>query len=368
MAQDSHATGGVAALRKSRAHYACEMRSAIRLIDAAGNRAVEAARVLEDLARFCADEATLTQQYKQLRHDLAATLAALPCGVREAHRDLAGDVGTTIEGSNEGSRPTLAAIASANGSRLTEALRTLEEGVKLVVAEVPIWQRIESLRYHAYTLNARLALRLHSSESRQWRVCVVLTQALCHHPWRDVLAGALAAGAECIQVREKEMSSAELVECTLIVVEQAHRAGASVIVNDRIDVALAAGADGVHLGLRDITVAAARRIAGSALLVGATAHTATEAHAAIEAGADSCGVGAMFATRVKPDQTPAGPQWIEEFVSRWPTLPHLAIGGITPGNAPQLRALGCRGVAVSSSVCGARDPGAQVASLREIFA
>ncbi len=344
------------------------MRSAIRLIDAAANRAVEAARVLEDVARFCADNAALTEQYKALRHALVTALAHIPSGLREAHRDLAGDVGTTIEGANEGSRPSLAALASANGSRLTEALRTLEEGSKLLAAESPIWQSIESLRYHAYTLNAQLTLRLQSTQSRQWRVCVLLTESLCKHPWREVLASALAAGADCIQIREKEMSSAELVKRTQSVVEHAHMVGASVIVNDRVDVALAAGADGVHLGLGDITVAAARRIAGRSLLIGATAHNAAEAHAAIEAGADSCGVGAMFASRVKPDQPAAGAQWIAEFISRWPAMPHLAIGGITPKNAAQLRAVGCRGVAVSTAVCGADDPGAQVAALREIFA
>lgn len=343
------------------------MRSAIRLLDAAANRAVEAARVLEDVARFCADDAVLTEQYKALRHSLATTLAGLPDGLREAHRDLAGDVGTAIEGANEGSRPSLAAIASANGSRLTEALRSLEEGSKLVATDRPIWQSIEALRYHAYTLNAHLAQRLQSTQSRQWRVCVLLTESLCKNPWRDVLASALAAGADCIQIREKTMSSAELVARTRIVVEQAHRAGASVIVNDRVDIALAAGADGVHLGLGDITIADARRIAGRSFLIGATAHNAAEARAAIEAGADSCGVGAMFSSSVKPEQIASGVQWITEFVLQWPNVPHLAIGGITPTNASQLRAAGCRGVAVSTCVCGADDPGAQVAALREIF-
>ncbi|MSQ90709.1 MAG: thiamine phosphate synthase [Phycisphaerales bacterium] len=343
------------------------MRHPIRLIDAAANRASEAARTLEDLARFCADDESLTAGYKTLRHQLVSILGALDLGWREAHRDLAGDVGTTIEGFHEGSRASVAAIAAANGSRLTEALRSLEEGLKLFPRETPLWAAVETLRYGAYTLNAQLALRLQSTAARQWRVCVLLTQSLCLRPWRAVLTAALAAGADCIQIREKEMSSAECVAHARVVVEQAHRTGASVIVNDRIDIALAAGADGVHLGLSDLAIQDARRIAGRALLIGATAHNAAEARAAIQSGADYCGVGAMFPSLVKPNQPAAGPPWMRQFSVAWPTVPHLAIGGITPENARQLQAVGCRGVAVATSVCGAEDPGVQVALLAEMF-
>ncbi len=344
------------------------MRSSIRLIDSAANRAIEAARVLEDVARFCVDDLALTHGYKALRHDLVTSLAALPAGIREAHRDLAGDVGTTIEGTHEGSRATIAATVAANGSRLVEALRSLEEGVKLLPPSTVQWSAIESLRYRAYTLNAQLVLCVKSSSGGQWRVCLLLTQSLCQlHPM-DVLRCALEAGADCIQVREKEMGTAQLVAHTRAVVEAAHRTGAAVIVNDRVDVALAAGADGVHLGASDLSVHEARRIAGRALLIGATSHNAAHARAAIESGADSCGVGAMFASSVKPQQRPAGPQWMAEFVSLWPSTAHLAIGGITPQNASQLRAVGCLGVAVSTCVCSSPDPAAQVAALREIFA
>ena len=361
---------------KERQAYPCKvflrtnlalMRHPIRLVDAATNRAIEAARVLEDIARFCADDAELTEGYKTIRHDLISALAVLPAGMREANRDLAGDVGTTIEGANEGSRASVAAIVAANGSRLTEALRSLEEGIKVLPIATPLWSVIEALRYRAYEMNARLTLLLRSSEVRQWKVCLILTQSICKRPWRDVLRAALEAGVDCIQIREKEISTSDLVAHVCEVVDASHRSGASVIVNDRIDIALAAGADGVHLGLSDLTIADARRISGRALLVGATAHNLAEARAAITAGADSCGVGAMFASTVKPNQAPAGPEWMREFAANWPNVVHLAIGGITPENAQMLRAVGCCGVAVSSCVCAAENPGAQVAALRKIF-
>ncbi len=344
------------------------MRHPIRLVDAAANRAIEGARVLEDIARFCADHRSLSEGYKALRHELVGALSGIAPLWREAHRDLAGDVGTSIEGAHESSRANVAASVAANASRLSEALRSLEEGVKLLPATGSLWQSIEALRYKAYELNARLALAVRSGEARQWKVCLLLTQSLCKRPWRDVLNAALASGVDCVQVREKELSTAAQVAYVRAVVECAHRVGAAVIVNDRIDVALAAGADGVHLGRSDLAIGDARRMCGGALLIGATAHDGNEARAAIEAGADSCGVGAMFASSVKPEQIPAGPQWMRAFVAEWPTIPHLAIGGITPGNATKLREVGCRGVAVSTCICGADDPGSQAAALREIFA
>jgi len=134
--------------------------------------------------------------------------------------------------------------------------------------------------------------------------------------------------------------------------------GVAVIVNDRLDVALAAGADGVHLGTDDLPVRAARRIAGSGLRIGASTHSLAEARAAVDAGADHCGVGAMYASGLKPGLAPSGEAYLREFVAEFPQIPHLAIGGIAPGRVTALVRAGCRGVAVSSAICGAGDPAA----------
>jgi thiamine-phosphate pyrophosphorylase len=131
---------------------------------------------------------------------------------------------------------------------------------------------------------------------------------------------------------------------------------AAVIVNDRVDVALSAGADGVHVGQDDLTVAQARAIAGRNLIVGVSTHDESEARAAVEAGADYCGLGAMFATSLKPDRTPSGPEYARWFIERYSNVPHLAIGGITAANLPQLVNVGVRGIAVSTAVCAADEP------------
>ena len=339
------------------------MSAEARILDANANRAREALRVMEDVARFALDDPRLTAELKTLRHDLRAALAALPEGWLEANRDTAGDVGTTISGSGETERAGLADVATAAGKRLGEALRVIEETAKTV--SPPMAQQVEAIRYRVYAVESGLLGRLGTGLARQWRVCVVLTESLCSRPWEDVVRAAIDGGADCIQIREKNMGGADLATRTEQVVAMARPAGVSVIVNDRPDIALARGADGVHLGPDDVTVADTRRLAGRGLIVGVSTRHIDEASAAVNAGADYCGVGTMYATGTKPGVEPTGPGYLQAFVERFPEMPHLAIGGITPDNIARLVAAGARGVAVSSAVCSAAHPDRVVASLRE---
>jgi thiamine-phosphate pyrophosphorylase len=196
-------------------------------------------------------------------------------------------------------------------------------------------------------------------------VCVLLTERLCALGWRETRAAAVAGGADCIQVREKELPTRELAARVRSVIEVARPAGVAVVVNDRADVALACGADGVHVGQEDLSLRDVRRVAGDRLAVGVSTHSLEEARAAVEAGADVCGVGAMFATALKPGIAPGGVAYLREYLAAFGRVPHLAIGGITPANVGELVAAGCRGVAVSAVACGARDPAAVVRALRD---
>ena len=338
------------------------MRSVARVLDANANRAREALRVLEDAARFALDDADLSARFKAIRHGLQGSLALLPPGWLESNRDAAGDVGTAIQGAHEGARETHRDVVAAAGKRLGEALRSIEECMKTVVPAVA--PAVEGLRYASYDAERDLLLRMGSSARRQWRVCVLLTESLCALPWQETLRAALDGGADCIQVREKEMPARALADRVRAVIELARPAGAAVVVNDRADIALACGADGVHVGQDDLGIADVRRLAGTALLVGISTHSPEEARAAADAGADVCGVGAMFATGIKPGIVPGGPAYLRTYLAEFARIPHLAIGGITPANVGQLVAAGCQGVAVSSVVCGAHDPAAVVRSLR----
>lgn len=334
----------------------------LRMLDANANRAREALRTLEDIARFALDHDRLSARLKHARHELAGALA--DAGIDPlallASRDTPGDVGTTHQGARESNRISLSEIAGAAAGRLTEALRVIEECLKAATPPQP-WPRIESLRYEVYDVERALRLALGTGRCPQWRLCVLVTAALCRDgDWRSVVRGALAGGADCIQLREKSLDDAGLLARAkeLVALARERETPAAVIINDRADIALLAAADGVHLGQGDLPVAAVRELAGSRLLVGVSTHNPDEARRAIADGADYCGVGAMFPTPTKTRDT-SGPAYLTEFlkiVAHTRDVPHLAIGGITPQNVAQLARAGCRGVAVSAAVCGAADP------------
>ncbi|MSR41274.1 MAG: thiamine phosphate synthase [Phycisphaerales bacterium] len=327
----------------------------LRILDANANRAREALRVLEDIARFAFDDAQLAERTKSMRHALGGALAPIANTLLAAARDVEGDVGTSIKGALESSRDGLRGVALAAGKRLTESVRSLEESMK-ALGESASASMFERLRYDAYILDAAFALRFGGGVKRQWSVCLLLTEALCRTSWSEVLDGALAAGVDCIQVREKTMHASALLARVCAVRERALAVGASTIVNDDLGVALASGADGVHLGCDDLPVRSARKCVPASFIIGASTHSLEEARRAIESGADYCGVGAMFATAQKPELAPTGEAYLQAYLAHFTSVPHLAIGGIDAPRAAQLSALGCRGVAVSSALCRAEDP------------
>ncbi len=339
----------------------------LRIVDVNANRAREALRVLEDLARFLLSRQDLCAGLKAVRHDLQAALAALPADALAllAWRDTQGDVGTAVSGALEGSRAGPADLAIAAGKRLGESLRSLEECAK-ALHPGPTWAAIEALRYRAYDLERDLLLALGAPGARQWSLCVLVSESLCRRPWREVAMAALAGGADCLQLREKSLPDGELLARARWLVNQAVPAGAALFINDRIDIALLSGAQGVHLGQEDLPIREARRLAGGRLLIGASTHDLAEARAAVEAGADVCGVGAMFPTPTKARAT-SGEAYLRAYLADpgLARVPHLAIGGISAANAGDLAAAGCRGIAVSGCVCGADDPAAMCRALRK---
>jgi thiamine-phosphate pyrophosphorylase len=337
--------------------------AALRILDAAGNRAREGLRVMEDAARFALDDAGLVEALKSIRHGLAGAMARLRPDAALAARDTPGDVGTGVRTESEYRRPDLRSVVAAAAGRTTEALRSIEEYGKTI--DPVAAAEVEALRYRVYEAERRLVPAMGSGGRRQWRVCVVLTESLCErHPWLDVARLAMEAGADCVQLREKRLDGGELLDRARRLVGLATEHGADVVVNDRPDVALAAGAAGVHLGQTDLPVRDARAIVGPALLVGVSTSSLEQASAALRAGADVCGVGPMFPTTTKRKDRIAGPAYLRSYLAREPALPpHLAIGGITPENIGELVEAGVRGVAVSGAVCGAPDPGGVVRRL-----
>jgi thiamine-phosphate pyrophosphorylase len=162
---------------------------------------------------------------------------------------------------------------------------------------------------------------------------------------RDRLVLAAEAGADLLQVREPDLSAAELAELVGGLVERTRETAARVLVNDRADVALAAGAHGVHLKAESMETARVRALAPAGFLVGRSVHSLAEARAAEQAGADYLVFGTVFPTRSKPEGHPAAGLDALASVVAGVHVPVLAVGGVTTGQAPAVAATGAAGIA-----------------------
>jgi thiamine-phosphate pyrophosphorylase len=172
----------------------------------------------------------------------------------------------------------------------------------------------------------------------------------------DLTRLAVAGGADTIQFRQKTGSTREMIETARAMKRLCAEAGVAFIVNDRIDVALAAEADGVHLGQDDFPIPMARELLGPDKIVGGSAVTLAEAEKCLAEGADYVGFGPVFPTTSKDDAGPAtGLARLREVVLKIP-LPIVGIGGIDSANAARVLAVGAHGLAVISSICCQEDP------------
>ncbi len=179
----------------------------------------------------------------------------------------------------------------------------------------------------------------------------------------SVVEAALTAGAPSVQLRDKEATGRELLALGRDLRELTRAAGALFFVNDRLDVALALEADGVHLGPDDIPVSMAREIVPDGFLIGYSTDSPTEARAATREGADYLGCGTVYPTSSKPDAGESiGPGGLQRVVASV-SVPVVGIGGIGPTQAPDVAAVGAAGVAVIGAVMQASDPAAQVRRL-----
>jgi thiamine-phosphate pyrophosphorylase len=182
----------------------------------------------------------------------------------------------------------------------------------------------------------------------------------------DMLAAVVAQGVDAVQVRAKSLTDRELVAFTESLVDRLSGTTAAVIVNDRLDVALAAGAHGVHLGLDDLPVPAARRLAPDGFLVGATCRDADQARHAKEAGADYAGVGPVYPTTTKAGLP--SPMGLDRLAEAARVLPAVAIAGVTAERIPEVVAAGAHGVAVAGAICHDLDPPAAARRVVEALA
>jgi len=183
----------------------------------------------------------------------------------------------------------------------------------------------------------------------------------------DIVKAAVSGGVTCVQLREKDCSTLEFIEQALAIKNFLGEREVPLIINDRLDVALAVAADGVHLGQSDMPLEMARKIAGPSMLIGISAESVQDAVQAEKGGADYLGVSPIYATPTKTDTVfPLGLEGLREIKKRV-KIPLVGIGGLNKFNAAEVIRNGADGVAVVSAIVAAEDPGTAAINLKQII-
>ena len=342
-----------------------EQQAVQRLLDANLDRAREGLRVVEDWCRFGLDRADLVARLKDLRQRLGQ------CH-REAYklaRDTAGDVAAGMAHPAQQQRALASQVVAANCGRVQEALRVLEEfgrGLDDALAA-----EAAAIRYALYDLEVELLRACPGQEGslgeqrrallQQCRLYLVTSPS----PHLEaVVEAALIGGVRLVQYRAKEGSLAADGQpiTDAVRLQQAHalralcsRHGALFLVNDRIDIAAAVRADGVHLGQGDLPPALARQLLGADALIGRSTHALSQLQQSLADGCDYVGVGPVNATPTKPGREPVGLDYVRQAAAASP-IPFFAIGGIDATNLAAVQAAGAQRVAVVRAITEAVDP------------
>ena len=328
-----------------------------RILDANLDRAREGLRIIEEWCRFGLNDAILTEQIKHLRQ----TLGSWHSNELRQSRDTPGDTGTALSHPKEKQRDTLETVVQVNCCRVQEALRVLEEYGKLYGTEIA--NGAKQMRYQLYTLESKLLghdLRQRLAKARAYLVTSPSERLL------ETVEAALKGGIDIVQYREKSADDEVRLELASKLKALCHTYNALFIVNDRVDIAAAVGADGVHLGQQDLPMSAARRILGPLPIVGRSTTNPAEMARAIDEGADYIGVGPVYATPTKPGKAAAGYDYIRYAVDHAP-MPWFAIGGIDLTNVATVREAGAPGIAIVRAIMQADDPAQATQAFKQHF-
>lgn len=320
--------------------------SVCRILDANLDRAREGLRTLEDWCRFGLNQRELTEKLKHLRQSLGQWHTA----ELRAARDTPGDPGTEITHPQEQSRSDIAQVLQANFCRVQEALRSLEEFGKLYRPDMAA--ACKQMRYQVYTLESTVLGHQRFQQLMKAQLYLVTSPADNLLP---VVEATLKGGLQIVQYREKSAEDSERIVIARQLKALCHRYGALFLVNDRVDLALAVDADGVHLGQQDLPIAVARRLLGSHCIIGRSTTNPEEMAKALSEGADYIGIGPVFTTPTKPDKPAAGLDYVRYAAENSP-VPFYAIGGIDAHNLAEVISAGGRRVAVVRALMQSENP------------
>jgi thiamine-phosphate pyrophosphorylase len=317
-----------------------------RILDANFDRAREGLRIIEEWCRFALNDLAMANECKQMRQELGMWHTP---EIR-ATRDTVGDVGTVLTHPREEKRTGIEQLLQANLCRVQEALRVLEEYGKLHSSNLS--SSCKQMRYRVYTLESNLLAY------RRRQIFNTAKLYLVTSPAPDLLQrveAALQGGLTLVQYRDKQSNDVDRLAIAQQMCKLCHDYGALFILNDRVDLALAANADGVHLGQQDIPIALARQILGSQRIVGRSTTNPEEMARALAEGADYIGVGPVYETPTKAGKAAAGLEYVQ-YAAKHATVPWFAIGGIDSSNINDVIQAGAPGIAIVRAIMAAENP------------
>jgi len=320
-----------------------------RILDANLDRAREGLRIVEEWCRFGLNDASLTAECKDLRQRLAQWHTT---DLRAA-RDTPSDPGTDLTHAAEMERPSLDALLQANLCRVQEALRVLEEYSKIDRPEMAA--ACKQLRYRVYTLESKLMGRSHDRLMQKLRRSPLYLVTSPHEHLLPIVEAALQGGLSLVQYRDKNADDPTRLQLAEKLCHLCRRYDALFLVNDRVDIALAVDADGVHLGQQDIPIALAQQILGPNRIVGRSTTNPEEMQRALDEGADYIGVGPVYETPTKAGKAAAGLDYVRYAATHSP-VPWFAIGGIDAENLGAVMAAGATQVAVVRAIMQSQQP------------
>jgi len=348
-----------------------EQRAIERLLDANLDRAREGLRVIEDWCRFGLARPDLVSRTKDFRQRLGRCHQARYKLARHTATDPAAGMAHGAQAERQGA----AAVVAANCGRVQEALRVLEEFGRALPG--PLAGEAAAIRYGLYDLEVDV---LRAAAGPGWRrellqQCQLYLVTSPVANLEAVVAAALGAGVRLVQYRAKADAPAgdapaggpaitdqQRLADARALRELCARHGALFLVNDRLDLALAVDADGVHLGQDDLPPAIARSLLGPDRLIGRSTNRIEQLHQAVADGCDYVGVGPVNATPTKPGRDPVGLEYVRQAAAASP-IPFFAIGGIDATTLDGAVAAGASRVAVVRAITHAADPGAASAAL-----
>jgi len=329
----------------------------LRILDVNLNRIGEGLRLLEDITRFILNDPELSEQLKNMRHELLPKDRSLQKRLLSA-RKAGDDVGAFLDVDSEAERDDTVSLVSANSRRVQQSLRVLEELAKVEGDDFGLdWDKFKHARFALYTLEQKIVLELlrHNKKEQVTGLYVIIdTQTLKGRAEINVARQAIQGGARMIQLRDKLRPKGMLVPLARELKKVCAESNVLFIVNDYVDLAIASDADGLHIGQEDLPTESARKMLPGDKILGCSSATLEEALRAEKEGADYIAVGSIYPTSSKSPTRLAGLKTLRQVKSKV-SVPVVAIGGINEDNIAKVIGAGADAVAVISAVLGAAN-------------